>query len=200
MSNSVELVYGGKWASMQEKLKAVADVSARMGDTTVATVAAIGRRQASEYEEHVFNMGEEGGYWKNWKKDPTTRRGTEWDEQLGGFVSRTYKVHGRGLREMGFSFENQKAKRNKYKFLASVSKASMYSLTANLWEKPHTMGYGSEKYQWSYDGSNWFFWKSGETRPGKHFFLTGVRSIVKRSVPEAIDRVENEYRKELENL
>ena len=199
MDNGVILVYGDRWSSFKDRMLAIVDVTERIGNTTVAEIAAIGRRDAStQIEDGAFRMG--GTYWKNWTKDPNQPRGTYWDSKLGGYASKTRKVDGRGLREMGFNFESKKATKNNRTFKRSISVASMYSLTANLWEKPHQMGYGTEKFQWSYDQRRWFYWKSGTTRPGRPFFLTGVKGVVRSSVPDAQRRIESKYRKELENL
>lgn len=202
--NGVILVSGGKYRSFTDKLVAVNDVLSRMGDTTVAEVAAKGRRASYPIMRRKFRrMGLP--YWKTWKEKlddgSFEYRGSYWDSELGGFASTTRKYNGRGLRETSFSFEKKKNQRYRKRFFKSISEASVASLTANLWEYDHVMGNGSERYMWSYDsGEHWSYWKTGERRRGRHFFMTDVKSVIAREVPAALDAVSFRYKEELEKL
>jgi hypothetical protein len=193
-SNGVIFLETPDWSILAKQIEKAGRTVARMTNSVAATTAALGRSSYSDVMQRKFpKMGRQAYR----KEDKSGVRGTYFDPQIGGFRSRTRHTSNGDLRESNFSFETVAAHRSKNAFGRSVARVRLTSLTANLWEENHK--YYSDSSAWQYTGEGqWHFWKKGDTRKARPFFLGVARQRVYRSASEAIKRTEDRFRGEFE--
>lgn len=191
MGNGSGVIYllGKDWNNLRKDMFATQMIALRSADNSVAKTAVKGRKEASQFEEQLFDIGTAHLKWDVSARKYQVRTRSRWDATLGGYRASN------GLRLIGFNFENVAARKSNVTLRRAYAQASVYDLLSNLWEND-TKPYQDYSPLYAKAGRKPYSWQKGQIRKGRRW-RGKLEDIYSKSAEYGVEQADKIMEKEL---